>query len=112
MIARKAPEMKQLHEELGLARERLAEIQVSVDEFVGKALELLHVERNAELEATQLELDASASTQDVSNGKTIPTNNKVTGPTEYLVKNHGRLEQEQCDTICNLIAVSSSTGKF
>ena len=103
--------MKQLHEELGLARERLAEIQVSVEDFVGKALELLQVERNAELEATQLELDASASTQDVTDGKTIRANSKV-GPTEYLVKNHGRLEQEQCDTICNLIAVSSSTGKF
>lgn len=99
VIVRKAPESKQLHEELGLAREKIAEIQGSIDHFVSKAIELLQVERNAELEATQSELDASPSV-----GK-----DPAVGPTEYLVY-HGQSGQEQCDTICNLIAVSSSTG--
>ncbi|MCO5607722.1 hypothetical protein L7F22_061921 [Adiantum nelumboides] len=99
VVARKASESKQLHEELGLAKTRIAEIQTSINQFVSKTLDLLQVERNAELEATQSELNAFPSVDD----------NSAAGPTEFLVY-HGTLEQEQCDTICNLMAVSSSTG--
>eukprot|EP00250_Pteridium_aquilinum_P011366 c20015_g1_i1 orf=369-3419(-) len=99
VIVRKANESKKLHEELGLARSKITEIQGSIDQFVSKMVELLQVERNAELEATQSELDASPSVE----------KNSAVGPTEYLVY-HGQSEQEQCDTICNLAAVSSSTG--
>ncbi|KAI5080557.1 hypothetical protein GOP47_0003740 [Adiantum capillus-veneris] len=100
VMARKASESKQLHEELGLAKSRIAEIQASVDQFVSKTLELLQIERNAELDATQSELNAVPSVEEKS---------AAAGPTEFLVY-HGQLEQEQCDTICNLMAVSSSTG--
>lgn len=100
VIARKVPETKELHDELGLAREKIAEIQQAVDRYVNHAVELLQMERNTELEATQLELDAAPSAE---------TDTAVKSPTEYIV-HHVQTEQEQCDTICNLIAVSSSTG--
>eukprot|EP01018_Ginkgo_biloba_P007718 Gb_07655 [translate_table: standard] len=99
-IARKAFQTRQLRDDLGLAAEKVAEIQHQIDEFVTHMSELLRIERDAELEATQEELDAAPS-PDTSSGSARSI--------EYLV-NHGQSQQEQCDTICNLSAVSSSTG--
>ncbi|KAH7352248.1 hypothetical protein KP509_19G036700 [Ceratopteris richardii] len=99
VMTRKASDTKQLHEELGLGRSRLDEIQKSIEQFVSKTMDLLQMERNAELDVTQSELNAFPTVGDES----------VSGTTDYLVY-HGQSEQEHCDTICNLMAVSSSTG--
>uniref|UniRef100_A0A0C9RMN5 TSA: Wollemia nobilis Ref_Wollemi_Transcript_10509_3085 transcribed RNA sequence n=1 Tax=Wollemia nobilis TaxID=56998 RepID=A0A0C9RMN5_9CONI len=86
--------------DIGLPKEKITEIQKRIDDFVTRMSELLQIERDAELEATQEELDA-APTPDVNFGSARSI--------EYLV-NHGQSQQEQCDTICNLYAVRSSTG--
>lgn len=80
--------------------ERFKTIQGRIDEFTKQMSELLRIERDAELEFTQEELNA------------VPTpdeNSDSSKPIEFLVS-HGRAPQELCDTICNLFAVSTFTG--
>jgi len=60
---------------------------------------LLRIERDAELEFTQEELDAVPT----------PVENSDSSRPEFLVT-HGLSQHELCDTICNLSAVSTSTG--
>lgn len=82
--------------------EKAQAIQVRIDEFTERMSELLRIERDAELEFTQEELDAVPT----------PTSNDTSHssrPIEFLVS-HGQAQQELCDTICNLNAVSTSTG--
>lgn len=77
-------------------------IQSRIEEFVDHMSDLLRIERDSELEFTQEELNA------------VPTpdeNSDSSKPIEYLVS-HGQAQQEQCDTICNLNAISSSIGEF
>ncbi|KAH9321153.1 hypothetical protein KI387_015792, partial [Taxus chinensis] len=99
-LVRKSFQPNQVHGDIGLPAEKISEIQRRIDDFVKRMSELLLIERDAELEATQEELDA-APTPDMTSGSAKSI--------EYLV-NHGQSQQEQCDTICNLNAVSSSTG--
>jgi hypothetical protein len=81
--------------------EKVKTIQTKIEDFVKHMSELLGIERDAELEFTQEELSAVLKPELKSDS---------TKPTEYLVS-HGQAQQEQCDTICNLNAISSSTGK-
>ena len=99
-IARKAKEPKQIHDILGLSRERLTEIQSQVDTFVTRGLELLQIERDAELEATHQSLEGAASAIGISPlpSSTIPE----VGKDEQALEN--------CDSITNLIATGSTTG--
>jgi hypothetical protein len=76
-------------------------MQDRIEEFVSHMSDLLRVERDAELEFTQEELNATTM---------LENNSEPPKPVEYLVT-HGQAQQEQCDTICNLNVVSSSTGK-
>lgn len=94
-IARKVSPPKTVHGVLGMELEKVKAIQTKIDDFAERMANLLRVERDVELEFTQQELDAASSDP-----------NK---PIEFLVS-HGQAEQELCDTICNLVAVSSSTG--
>ncbi|KAK9148530.1 hypothetical protein Scep_007287 [Stephania cephalantha] len=99
-IVRKDPQTKSVHSGLGMDLEKAKAIQSRIDEFVKRMSDLLRIERDAELEFTQEELNA------------IPTpdeNLESVKPIEYLVS-HGQAQQELCDTICNLNAVSSFTG--
>lgn len=80
--------------------EKAKAIQSRIDEFTKQMSELLRIERDAELEFTQEELNA------------VPTPDESSGPSkpiEFLVS-HGQAQQELCDTICNLYAASTSTG--
>ncbi|KAJ6811033.1 DNA polymerase alpha-associated DNA helicase A [Iris pallida] len=98
---RKVSLSKPLHSGLGLELEKASIIQGKIEDFVKQMSDLLRIERDAELEFTQEELNAVSS----------PPNEKsnLKKPIEYLVS-HGQSQQEQCDTICNLNAISSSTG--
>lgn len=100
-IARKvSPTKTVLHHGLGMELEKAKAIQRRIDDFTRQLSDLLQIERDAELEFTQEELDA------------VPTPDKSSDspkPTEFLVS-HGQAEQELCDTICNLNAVSTFTG--
>ncbi|XP_058103733.1 uncharacterized protein LOC131247835 [Magnolia sinica] len=99
-IVRKVPQSKPIHSSLGMDLEKAKVIQGKIDDFVKQMSDLLRIERDAELEFTQEELNA------------VPTPNESSDSSkriEYLVS-HGQAQQEQCDTICNLSAVSSSTG--
>ncbi|KAE9464584.1 hypothetical protein C3L33_03499, partial [Rhododendron williamsianum] len=78
-IARKVSQTKTvLHHGLGMELEKAKAIQRRIDDYTRQLSDLLRIERDAELEFTQEELDAA--------------------------------EQELCDTICNLNAVSTFTG--
>ncbi|KAG6714484.1 hypothetical protein I3842_05G204600 [Carya illinoinensis] len=100
-VARKVVQPKKnLKGVLGMELEKVKAIQSRIDEFTKRMSELLRIERDAELEFTQEELDA------------VPTpdeNSDASKPIEFLVS-HGQAQQELCDTICNLNAVSTSTG--
>ncbi|XP_078437564.1 P-loop containing nucleoside triphosphate hydrolases superfamily protein [Wolffia australiana] len=100
-VVRKAsPQTKVLHSVLGIDVERARVIQGKIDTFVKDMSDLLRIERDAELEFTQEELDAVPDPDESSDSSK---------PIEYLVS-HGQAQHEQCDTICNLNAISSSTG--
>jgi hypothetical protein len=73
----------------------------TLEEFVRQMSDLLRVERYVELEFTQEELNATTM---------LENNSEPPKPVEYLVT-HVQAQQEQCDTICNLNVVSSSTGE-
>lgn len=91
---------KPKHSVLGIEMDKVKAIQTKIEDFVKHMSELLGIERDAELEFTQEELSAVPKPDEKSDS---------TKPTEYLVS-HGQAQQEQCDTICNLNAISSSTG--
>ncbi|KAL3637883.1 hypothetical protein CASFOL_018331 [Castilleja foliolosa] len=99
-IARKASDSKFVQGVLGLNLDKVRAIQCRIDEFTEHMSDLLRIERDSELEFTQEELNA------------VPTPDEHSGspkPTEFLVS-HAQVEQELCDTICNLNVISTSTG--
>ncbi|XP_059460447.1 uncharacterized protein LOC132189693 isoform X1 [Corylus avellana] len=85
---------------LGMDLQKAKAIQSRIDEFTNRMSELLRLERDVELEFTQEELDAVPTPDETSDSSK---------PIEFLVR-HGQAQQELCDTICNLNAVSTSTG--
>ncbi|XP_031386885.1 DNA-binding protein SMUBP-2 [Punica granatum] len=97
-IARKVSQRKTIQGILGMDIEKVKAIQSRIDEFTNSMSELLRIERDAELEFTQEELNAVPTPED-----------DASKPIEFLVS-HGQTQQELCDTICNLTAVSTSTG--
>ncbi|XP_073101363.1 uncharacterized protein [Elaeis guineensis] len=97
---RKSPQAKPVHSGLGIGLEKAKTIQDNIKYYVKNMSDLLRIERDAELEFTQEELNAVPTPDEKSNSLR---------PIEYLVS-HGQEQQEQCDTICNLNAISSSTG--
>ncbi|MQL98023.1 hypothetical protein Taro_030717 [Colocasia esculenta] len=99
-VVRKVPQIKPVHSGLGMDLGKAKIIQGKIDDFVNRMSELLRIERDAELEFTQEELNAFSVSDE---------NSDTSKPIEYLVS-HGQAQQEQCDTICSLIAISSSTG--
>ncbi|KAL3573955.1 hypothetical protein D5086_024568 [Populus alba] len=99
-IARKATQSKPLQGVLGMNLEKAKAIQGRINEFTNQMSELLRIERDAELEFTQEELNAVP---------TLDESSDSSKPIEFLVS-HGQGQQELCDTICNLYAVSTSTG--
>eukprot|EP00268_Persea_americana_P011400 TRINITY_DN14825_c0_g1_i5.p1 TRINITY_DN14825_c0_g1~~TRINITY_DN14825_c0_g1_i5.p1 ORF type:complete len:925 (+),score=190.39 TRINITY_DN14825_c0_g1_i5:232-3006(+) len=100
IVRKKVPQTRPLHGGLGMDLEKGNLIQGKIDEFVKHMSDLLLIERDSELEFTQEELNAVPMPGE---------NSESSKPTEYLVS-HGQAQQEQCDTICNLSAVSSSIG--
>lgn len=98
---RKSPQAKPVHSGLGIGLEKAKTIQANIKYFVKNMSDLLRIERDAELEFTQEGLNAVPTPDEKSNS---------VKPIEYLVS-HGQEQQEQCDTICNLNAISSSTGE-
>lgn len=99
-IARKTPLSNSVHGVSGLDIEKAKAIQCRIDEYTKHMSDLLRIERDSELEFTQEELNA------------VPTPNEHSTspkPIEFLVS-HVQADQELCDTICNLNAVSTSTG--
>lgn len=99
---RKTPQSKAVHGGLGIELKKAKVMLKKIEDFVKQMSDLLRIERDAELEFTQEELNA------------VPTpesNSDLLKPIEYLVS-HGQAQQEQCDTICNLNVISSSTGKL
>lgn len=99
-IVRKVMQPKPVQGVLGMDLERVKTIQGRLDEFTQRMSELLRIERDAELEFTQEELNAVPNPDE---------NSDSLKPIEFLVS-HGRAPQELCDTICNLFAVSTSRG--
>lgn len=95
------PKSPAMHSTLGVSLDKTRLMQTKIDDFVKKMSDLLHIERDAELEFTQEELNATP--------KTDSRLKQPLKPVEYLV-NHGQAEQEQCDTVCNLNVISSSNG--
>lgn len=91
------------HTTLGISLDRTRLMQAKIDEFVQKMTGLLQLERDAELDVTQTTQDELMSASSMMDGKSKK-------PVEYLVT-HGQA-QEECDTICNLKVISSSTGMF
>ncbi|OEL19929.1 DNA-binding protein SMUBP-2 [Dichanthelium oligosanthes] len=89
-----------VHNTLGISLDKTRLMQTKIDDFVKKMTDLLHLERDAELEFTQAELNATS----MMDGKS----EKLVQPVEYLVSHNQ--DQEQCDTICNLKVISSSIG--
>ena len=99
-IARKASLPKRAVGVLGMDIDKTKKMQSNIDQFTKRMSTLLRIERDAELEFTQEELNAVPSPKENSN---------VSRPIEFLVT-HGQSQQELCDTLCNLVAVSTSTG--
>ncbi|XP_064977235.1 uncharacterized protein LOC135619282 [Musa acuminata AAA Group] len=97
---RKTPQSRPIHSGMGMELEKAKAMQAKIEDFVKHMSELLRIERDSELEFTQEELNAVP----MPNGK-----QDTPKPTEYLVS-HGQAQQEQCDTLCNLNAISSSIG--
>ncbi|KAF2604479.1 hypothetical protein F2Q70_00027184 [Brassica cretica] len=99
-VARKAHQPKPVAGVFGMDSEKVKAIQARIDEFTSRMSLLLQVERDAELEVTQEELDVLPTPDESSDSSK---------PIEFLVR-HGEAPQELCDTICNLYAVSTSTA--
>lgn len=99
-IARKVSQPKSVPGVMGMDLEKAKAIQSRIDDFANRMSDLLHIERDAELEFTQEELNAVPAPDVTSEAQR---------PLEFLVS-HAQPEQELCDTICNLTAVSTSIG--
>ncbi|XP_015069712.1 DNA-binding protein SMUBP-2 [Solanum pennellii] len=99
-IARKESQPKSVPGVMGMDLEKAKAIQSRIDDFANRMSDLLHIERDAELEFTQEELNAVPAPDVTSEAQK---------PLEFLVS-HAQPEQELCDTICNLTAVSTSIG--
>ncbi|TVU28159.1 hypothetical protein EJB05_19668 [Eragrostis curvula] len=99
-VRRTSPRPKAMHSSIGVSLKKVRLMQDRMEEFVREMSNLLRIERDVELEFMQEELNATPVLGDDS----VPPK-----PVEYLVS-HGLSQQEQCDTICNLNVVSSSTG--
>lgn len=99
-IARKVTQPKAVQGALGLDILKVKAIQNRIDDFTKTMSELLRIERDSELEFTQQELDAFPTPDEISD---------PSKPIEFLVA-HGQVEQELCDTICNLVAISTFIG--
>lgn len=99
-IARKVSQPKAVQGALGLDIHKVKAIQSRIDDFTKRMSELLRIERDSELEFTQQELDAFPTPDETSDSSK---------PIEFLVV-HGQVEQELCETICNLVAVSTFIG--
>ncbi|KAK8462924.1 hypothetical protein SEVIR_1G293600v4 [Setaria viridis] len=95
-----SPRPKAVHSSIGISLKKVRLMQTRIEEFVRHMSDLLRIERDVELEFTQEELNATPMLDDDS---------EPPKPVEYLVS-HGQAQQEQCDTICNLNVISSSTG--
>ncbi|VAI30833.1 unnamed protein product [Triticum turgidum subsp. durum] len=95
------PKPPTMHNLLGISLDKTRLMQTKIEDFVKKMSDLLNIERDAELEFTQEELNATP-TMDSAAKQSLK-------PVEYLVS-HGQAEQEQCDTVCNLNVISTSTG--
>ncbi|KAH6769396.1 P-loop containing nucleoside triphosphate hydrolases superfamily protein [Perilla frutescens var. frutescens] len=103
-IARTTAVPKSSYGVLGLQLHKVRAIQSRIDDFSHHMSQLLRIERDAELEFTQEELNAIPTPIPTPDEQSSPSK-----PTEFLVS-HSQAEQELCDTICNLTAVSTSTG--
>ncbi|KAL2921397.1 DNA-binding protein SMUBP-2 [Bienertia sinuspersici] len=99
-IARKVTQPKPGRGALGIDINKVRRMQTNIDQFTNHMANLLRVERDAELEFTQEELNAVPMPDE---------NSDFSKPIEFLVT-HGQSQQELCDTLCNLSAVSTSTG--
>ncbi|KAK7393761.1 hypothetical protein VNO78_22325 [Psophocarpus tetragonolobus] len=99
-VVRKIMQPKSVQGVLGMDFEKVKAIQHRIDEFTNHMSELLRIERDAELEFTQEELDAVPKPDDTSDSSK---------PIDFLVS-HSQPQQELCDTICNLNAISTSIG--
>lgn len=99
-VARKTNQPKPVQGVFGMDSVKVKAIQARIDEFTSRMSQLLQVERDTELEVTQEELDVIPTPDESSDSSK---------PIEFLVR-HGEAPQELCDTICNLYAVSTSTG--
>ncbi|KAL2323772.1 hypothetical protein Fmac_028151 [Flemingia macrophylla] len=99
-VVRKITQPKTVQGVLGMDLDKVKAIQHRIEEFTNHMSELLRIERDAELEFTQEELDAVPKPDDTSDSSK---------PIDFLVS-HGQPQQELCDTICNLNAISTSTG--
>ncbi|KAL3030931.1 hypothetical protein AAZX31_02G001200 [Glycine max] len=99
-VVRKITQPKSVQGVLGMDFEKVKTIQHRIDEFTSHMSELLRIERDAELEFTQEELDAVPKPDDTSDSSK---------PIDFLVS-HSQPQQELCDTICNLNAISTSRG--
>ncbi|CAL5054821.1 unnamed protein product [Urochloa decumbens] len=99
-VRRTSPRPKAVHSSIGISLKKVRLMQARIEEFVRHMSDLLQIERDVELEFTQEELNATPTLDDDS---------EPSKPVEYLVS-HGQAQQEQCDTICNLNVISSSTG--
>ncbi|KAL6912269.1 hypothetical protein ACP4OV_001074 [Aristida adscensionis] len=97
---RTVPRPRAVHSSIGVSLKKVRLMQDRIEEFVSHMSDLLRVERDVELEFTQEELNATPM---------LDGDSKPPKPVEYLVS-HGQAQQEQCDTICNLNVISSSTG--
>ncbi|XP_057429209.1 uncharacterized protein LOC130722482 isoform X2 [Lotus japonicus] len=99
-VARKITMPKTVQGVLGMDIRKVRAVQHRIDEFANLMSGLLHIERDAELEFTQEELDAVPRPDATSDSSK---------PIEFLVS-HSQPQQELCDTICNLNAISTSKG--
>ena len=95
------PKAPAMHNLLGISLDKTRLMQTKIEDFVKKMSDLLNIERDAELEFTQEELNATPTMDSAAK--------QPLKPVEYLVS-HGQAEQEQCDTVCNLNVISTSTG--
>ncbi|KAL1367664.1 hypothetical protein AAHE18_02G067800 [Arachis hypogaea] len=102
-VARKIvhPLPKTVQGVLGMDLDKVKAMQQRIEDFTNRMSELLRIERDAELEFTQEELDAVPRPLDDASDPSRPI--------EFLVS-HSQPQQELCDTICNLTAISTSTG--
>lgn len=99
-VRRTTPRTKAVHSSIGISLKKVRLMQDRIEDFVRHMSDLLRIERDVELEFTQEELNATTM---------LENNSEPPKPVEYLVS-HGQAQQEQCDTICNLNVISSSTG--